>query len=223
MTEQNKLRRFVMASTSSTCEPVRYPFRAPLCVSYWNQRAVRTLAGPGSLTHNSNADARARRFLTNKGSKITKHWPSSPSGGRISKASLQSRLCGTATNAGRQFRMRSSRSHSVAAGAVEPAPSGPLQAEQVPANQGMFGVFTRLSNSPPRNDELRPRSTDDLTWERLEIAPPLGQDLEIAVIEGNLIHRVAFPCRRVFGGWISANAREHVAVQPTHWRIWPGS
>ncbi|MGY3396173.1 hypothetical protein ACVWW6_008764 [Bradyrhizobium sp. USDA 3311] len=41
------------------------------------------------------------------------------------------------------------------------------------------------------------------------------------MIEGNTIHRVVFPCRRIFGGWIKAKTGEHVTVQPTHWRIWP--
>ncbi|MGY3473770.1 hypothetical protein [Bradyrhizobium ottawaense] len=72
------------------------------------------------------------------------------------------------------------------------------------------------------SDERRPRSTGDLTWEQLETAPPFDRDLEIAVIEGNTIHRVVFPCRRNFGGWSKAKTGEHVAVQPTHWRIWPG-
>jgi len=71
------------------------------------------------------------------------------------------------------------------------------------------------------SDERRPRYNGDLTWERLETAPPFDRDLEIAVIEGNTIHRVVFPCRRIFGGWIKAKTGEHVAVQPTHWRIWP--
>ncbi|WP_246510279.1 hypothetical protein [Bradyrhizobium glycinis] len=74
-----------------------------------------------------------------------------------------------------------------------------------------------------RTDELRPRSIGDLTWEQLETAPPFDRDLEIAVIEGNTIHRVVFPCRRIVGGWIKAKSGEHVAVQPTHWRIWPSS
>ncbi|WGD50896.1 hypothetical protein QA641_35790 [Bradyrhizobium sp. CB1650] len=73
-----------------------------------------------------------------------------------------------------------------------------------------------------RSDELHPGSSGDLTWERLETAPPFDQDLEIAVIEGNTIHRVIFPCRWIFDGWIKAKTGERVAVQPTHWRIWPG-
>ncbi|WP_333939016.1 hypothetical protein [Bradyrhizobium sp. CCBAU 11386] len=72
-----------------------------------------------------------------------------------------------------------------------------------------------------RSDEPRSGSNGDLTWERLETAPPFDRDLEIAVIEGNIIHRVVFPCRRIFGGWIKAKTGEHVTVQPTHWRIWP--
>ncbi|WP_271593146.1 hypothetical protein [Bradyrhizobium sp. CCBAU 65884] len=74
-----------------------------------------------------------------------------------------------------------------------------------------------------RSNELRLTSIGDLTWERLETAPPFDRDLEIAVIEGNTIHRVVFPCRRIFGGWIKAKSGEHVTVQPTHWRIWPSS
>ncbi|MHC6156923.1 hypothetical protein ACVSQB_34790 [Bradyrhizobium elkanii] len=68
-------------------------------------------------------------------------------------------------------------------------------------------------------DEHRPGSNGNVTWERIETAP-FDRDLEIGVIEGNTIHRLVFPCRRIFGGWIKAKTGEHVAVQPTHWRIW---
>jgi hypothetical protein len=85
----------------------------------------------------------------------------------------------------------------------------------------MCAVLTRYLNLSPRSYEHRPGS-NDLTWEQLGKAPPFDQDLEIAVIEGNSIHRVVFPCRRIFGGWINANTGEQIAVRPTHWRMWPG-
>jgi hypothetical protein len=56
-------------------------------------------------------------------------------------------------------------------------------------------------------------------WERIESAP-FGRDLELAVIEGNAIHKLVFPCRRVPGGWAKAASADHIAVHPTHWRIW---
>lgn len=59
-----------------------------------------------------------------------------------------------------------------------------------------------------RSDVIRPGSNGDLTWERFEIAPPF---VEISVIEDNSIHRVAFPCRPMSGGWINANSGEHLA------------
>ncbi|QIG99345.2 MULTISPECIES: hypothetical protein [unclassified Bradyrhizobium] len=70
-----------------------------------------------------------------------------------------------------------------------------------------------------RGDKHHTASTDKMTWERIEAAP-FDRDLEIAVIEGNTIHRLVFPCRRIFGGWIKTKTGEHVAVRPTHWRIW---
>ncbi|QOZ38002.1 hypothetical protein XH92_20170 [Bradyrhizobium sp. CCBAU 53421] len=40
------------------------------------------------------------------------------------------------------------------------------------------------------------------------------------MIEGNAIHKLVFPCRRILGGWVKANTTERIAVQPTHWRAW---
>ncbi|WGS19011.1 MULTISPECIES: hypothetical protein [unclassified Bradyrhizobium] len=69
------------------------------------------------------------------------------------------------------------------------------------------------------NDERHRGAGRHLTWERIETAP-FDRVLEIAVIEGNIIHRLVFPCRRSFGGWIKVQTGERVAVQPTHWRVW---
>lgn len=49
---------------------------------------------------------------------------------------------------------------------------------------------------------------------------PFGRDLELAVIEGNAIHKLVFPCRRIPGGWVKAETAERILVQPTHWRAW---
>ncbi|QOZ28483.1 hypothetical protein CI1B_45460 [Bradyrhizobium ivorense] len=57
------------------------------------------------------------------------------------------------------------------------------------------------------------------TWEGIAVAP-YDRDLELAVIEGNAIHRLVFPCRRTLGGWIKAETAERIVVQPTHWRPW---
>ena len=57
-------------------------------------------------------------------------------------------------------------------------------------------------------------------WERIATAP-YDCDLELAVIEGNLVHPLVFACRRVPDGWIKFSTRERVLVNPTHWRRWP--
>lgn len=67
--------------------------------------------------------------------------------------------------------------------------------------------------------DVRPRLEADGTWERIETAP-FDRDLELAVIEGNAIHKLIFPCRRVLGGWVKAGLTDRISVQPTHWRAW---
>ncbi|WP_245509506.1 hypothetical protein [Bradyrhizobium vignae] len=109
-----------------------------------------------------------------------------------------------------------------ATGAIETAPPGQYCAEPARGGQAIIAKCSDgCLNLSASSDEHRERSPGDLTWERLETVPPSDRDLEIAVIEGNTIHRVVFPCRRAFDGWIKAKTGEHVAVQPTHWRIWP--
>jgi len=57
-------------------------------------------------------------------------------------------------------------------------------------------------------------------WKPISTAPYIG-DLELAVIEKDGPHTVAFPCRRVVGGWIAAETNKWIKVRPTHWRVWP--
>ncbi|WFU30876.1 hypothetical protein QA635_30470 [Bradyrhizobium brasilense] len=65
----------------------------------------------------------------------------------------------------------------------------------------------------------RPRAGVSETWKGVATAP-FDRDLELAVIEGNAIHKLVFPCRRILGGWMKAGTAERILVQPTHWRAW---
>jgi hypothetical protein len=56
-------------------------------------------------------------------------------------------------------------------------------------------------------------------WRSIAIAP-FGSELELAVIDGEGVHSLVFPCRRVAGGWVDARTGAHIAVWPTHWRPW---
>ncbi len=58
-----------------------------------------------------------------------------------------------------------------------------------------------------------------MTWLRIETAP-FDRDLEIAVINFDGAHPVAFPCRRTSYGWADAKTTALVEIQPTHWREW---
>lgn len=58
-----------------------------------------------------------------------------------------------------------------------------------------------------------------MTWFKIETAP-FEHDIEMCVMEFDGPHAVAFPCRRVLGGWVKASTRAPVRVYPTHWREW---
>jgi len=50
---------------------------------------------------------------------------------------------------------------------------------------------------------------------------PFDRELELDVIDGERAHALAFPCRRVIGGWIDAETNKRVYyIHPTHWREW---
>ena len=72
---------------------------------------------------------------------------------------------------------------------------------------------------PARDALERPGAGASATWEGVATAP-FGRDLELAVIKGNAIHKLIFPCRRIPGGWVKAETAERILVQPTHWRAW---
>jgi hypothetical protein len=67
--------------------------------------------------------------------------------------------------------------------------------------------------------KARPKPPDHtfLMWKLISSAP-FDLDLELAVIDGNGVHPLVFPCRRAVGGWINNN--KQVEVHPTHWREW---
>lgn len=56
-------------------------------------------------------------------------------------------------------------------------------------------------------------------WKEIAEAP-FDDDLELAVIEDEEIHRLAARCRRAPSGWIDAATGQRIEVHPTHWRRW---
>jgi hypothetical protein len=58
-----------------------------------------------------------------------------------------------------------------------------------------------------------------MEWQRITSAP-FDRDLELAVIDYDGVHALAFPCRRVLGSWIKAETKHKIDVYPTHWRAW---
>jgi hypothetical protein len=58
-----------------------------------------------------------------------------------------------------------------------------------------------------------------LMWKPIATAP-YDRDLELAVLDKDGAHALAFPCRRIAGGWIGAQDRRWLDVRPSHWREW---
>ncbi len=56
-------------------------------------------------------------------------------------------------------------------------------------------------------------------WQPITTAP-FDRDLELAVIDGDGVHALVFPCRRVLRGWVKAHNKQQIEVHPTHWREW---
>lgn len=56
-------------------------------------------------------------------------------------------------------------------------------------------------------------------WRPVACAP-FDRDLELSIIEGPTPHALAFPCCRILRGWVDAETRERIEVDPTHWREW---
>ncbi|MDO8877883.1 MAG: hypothetical protein Q8M24_21760 [Pseudolabrys sp.] len=58
-----------------------------------------------------------------------------------------------------------------------------------------------------------------MTWMPVSSAP-FERDLELAVIDHSGTHALVFPCHRIRGGWIEAQTKRKLEVEPTHWREW---
>jgi hypothetical protein len=58
-----------------------------------------------------------------------------------------------------------------------------------------------------------------MQWMDIATAPA-DRDLELAVIDKDGAHALAFACRRVEGHWINAKTRQQIDIRPTHWREW---
>jgi hypothetical protein len=58
-----------------------------------------------------------------------------------------------------------------------------------------------------------------MEWQPVSTAP-FDRDLELAVIGYHGPHALAFPCRRILGGWVNAKSKKRIDVRPTHWRDW---
>jgi hypothetical protein len=56
-------------------------------------------------------------------------------------------------------------------------------------------------------------------WRPIETAP-FDQDLQLAVIESDSVYALSFACRRTDFGWVNAQTRKGVLVEPTHWCMW---
>jgi hypothetical protein len=49
---------------------------------------------------------------------------------------------------------------------------------------------------------------------------PTDRDLHLAVLDGDQVHALVFPCRRHGNTWIHATTRRLVEINPTHWQEW---
>jgi hypothetical protein len=58
-----------------------------------------------------------------------------------------------------------------------------------------------------------------IDWQPIDSAP-FGHDLELAVIDSDGPHALAFACRRAAGGWMGVQTKRQIDVRPTHWRQW---
>ncbi len=58
-----------------------------------------------------------------------------------------------------------------------------------------------------------------MEWRDIASAP-FDRDLELAVINYDGVHALAFACRRILGGWMKAEPKQRIEIRPTHWREW---
>lgn len=58
-----------------------------------------------------------------------------------------------------------------------------------------------------------------MKWEHIATAPS-DRHLQLAVVDKDDIHALAFACRRVGNRWINCKTNQQIVVSPTHWREW---
>ncbi len=57
-------------------------------------------------------------------------------------------------------------------------------------------------------------------WQPIATAP-FDRDLRLAVLDQEgVAHALVFPCRRILGGWLKAETKARIDVDPTHWQEW---
>lgn len=66
---------------------------------------------------------------------------------------------------------------------------------------------------------LQDRGVTLAGWEPGATAP-FDRDLQLAVLDRDGVHALAFPCRRILGGWLDAQSKRRIDLEPTHWRTW---
>jgi hypothetical protein len=64
---------------------------------------------------------------------------------------------------------------------------------------------------------------DNDGWRPITEATPFDSDLELAVIDGDNVSALVFPCRRSSAGWVKSADKQWLDVRPTHWRPWARS
>jgi hypothetical protein len=59
-------------------------------------------------------------------------------------------------------------------------------------------------------------------WQPIHFLPdvPIDRDLRLAVLKGEEVHALVFPCRRRRDSWVDAKTGRIVDVHPTHWQAW---
>ncbi|HTV35267.1 MAG TPA: hypothetical protein VMF12_02460 [Xanthobacteraceae bacterium] len=64
------------------------------------------------------------------------------------------------------------------------------------------------------------REKRQAVWKPVATAP-YDRDLRLAVLDARgEAHALVFPCRRVLGGWIKAQTKERLSIDPSHWQEW---
>jgi hypothetical protein len=63
------------------------------------------------------------------------------------------------------------------------------------------------------DQNVRSAAADNLAmkWQPIATAP-FDRDLELAVIGYSGVHELVFPCRRILGGWMSAETKSRARV-----------